>query len=71
MGTDGPGGAALTLQNPGRASVPLISLLGWIRKAKIHLHTVAVHQFATKIQIVHRMIQCLPFAPGITLGVAE
>lgn len=71
VGTDGPERAALTLQNPRRARVPIICLFGWGGKAKIHLHTVAVHQLGTKIQPEHRMISCLPFAPASMLGVTE
>jgi len=56
VGTDGPEKAALTLQNPRRVRVPIICLFGWAGKAKVHLHTVAVHQFGTKIQHEHRMI---------------
>ena len=56
MGTDGPEKAALTPQNPRRVRVPIICLFGWAGKAKVHLHTVAVHQFGTKIQHEPRMI---------------
>ena len=59
VGTDGPGRAAQRLQGPRRAGVPIICLVGWSGKAKIHLHIVAVYQFATKIQNDHRMTYCI------------